>query len=89
MSEQNRYINWPYDITRKSTKKNADLSIPVVAPALARIGVSGNLQVALRHPQNTGPSREMVQDFARKLLDKLAFEKVFTVEQAARAFEDF
>jgi hypothetical protein len=62
--------------------------IPAIAPSLVWIGVIGNLQVARRHPENTGPSRKTVQHFARQLLHKLVLESVFT-EQAARAFEDF
>jgi len=63
--------------------------ILVIAPALAWIRVIENLQGALRHRQNTGPPRGMVQDFGRQLLRKLGREKVFTAEQAALAFEDF
>ena len=64
------------------------MQIHVIAPAIVWIGVIGNINLGLRHPQNTGPSRKMVENFARELIGKLLTEKVFTEEQARRALRD-
>ena len=48
--------------------------IPVIAPSLVWIGVIGNLKLALRHPQDNGPPRTTLQDFARQLLANLIEE---------------
>jgi hypothetical protein len=67
MSEQNRRNNRPHKISAEVPEEMLRVPIPVIAPSLVWIGVIGNLQVALRHPQNVGPPRGMVQDFARQL----------------------
>ena len=67
MSEQNQRNNWPHKLSPEVPGTMLRVPIPVIAPSLVWIGVIGNLQVALRHPQNVGPSRGMVQDFARQL----------------------
>jgi hypothetical protein len=54
MSERHRHINWPHKISPEEPGKMLRVPIPVIAPALIKIGVIGNLQVALRHPQNVG-----------------------------------
>ena len=66
MSEQNQCNNWPQKLSPEVPEEMLRMSIPVIAPALVWIGVIGNLQVALAHPQNVRPSRGMVQDFARQ-----------------------
>ena len=89
MSEQHQHHNWPHRISPEIHEEKLRMNIPVIAPALLWVGVIGNLQLSLRHPRNNGPSRQMIEDFARDLLTKLADEKVFTQEQGARAFQDF
>lgn len=37
--------------------------IEVGVPALMLMAVHGNLRLALRHPENKGPSRELTEDF--------------------------
>ena len=54
MSEHNRHINWLHKISSEVREEMLRMSIPVIAPALARIGVIGNLQVALRHHIGVG-----------------------------------
>ena len=64
-------------------------SSPVEAPAIVWLSVIGNLQLALRHPENVGASRQMVEEFARALLGKLFLEGVLTPDQMNVAFRDF
>jgi hypothetical protein len=80
MSEQNRHINWPQQISPEVPEEMPRVPIPVIVPALVWIGVIGNLQVALRHPQNVGPSRGMVQDLPANFSRNSFLEKVFTAE---------
>ena len=35
------------------------------------VGLIGQLQLAFRHPGNTGPTREMLENFVRELIEKL------------------
>lgn len=66
-----------------------NLAIPVIAPAIVWMGVIGNLQLALRHPKNVGPSRELMRELGRALIGKLEDEQVLTRDQAQEAFMDF
>ena len=65
--------------------ENLQLEITVVAPAFAWMMVLGNMQLALRHPENTGPSAEMARQFGDQLLEKLIAEGVFTADEAITA----
>ncbi len=65
------------------------LEILVIADALVWITVIGNIQLALKHPENDGPSASLMREFCERLIRKLLAEGVFTPEYAARVFEDF
>jgi len=45
------------------------------------IAIHGNLQLALRHPHNTGPSRTLVLAFVLELGDRLVEWGVLTAEE--------
>lgn len=62
--------------------------IPVHAQAVVWLAVVADIQLALRHPLNTGASAPIVRDFARQVLAKLLAEEVITPEQATTAFGD-
>jgi len=54
---------------------------PVIAPGLIWMAVHGNLCLALRHPSNTGPSRQIVIRFVRALGHRLVTHGVLTAEE--------
>jgi hypothetical protein len=60
---------------------NLETEITVIAPAYVWMTVLGNMQLALRHPENTGESAEIARQFGDALLEKLIAEGVFTVEE--------
>ncbi len=64
------------------------LPIPVVAEALVWMSVVSNIQLALRHPKNVGPSVPMVREFAHAIVGKLLEEKVLTQAEAQVVFEE-
>jgi len=35
------------------------------------VGLIGQLQLAFRHPDNTGPTRQMLESFVRELIEKI------------------
>ena len=67
---------------------NLTLEIPVIASAYVWMTVLQNLQLALRHPSNSGPSAELVRQFGDHLLEKLIAEGVFSQEEAAQIWHD-
>lgn len=68
--------------------ENLRLDIPVVAPAYVWMTVLGNMQLALRHPSNTGESAEIARQFGDRLLEKLIAEGVFSQDEAAQIWRD-
>lgn len=42
-------------------------AIPILIPPYGIYALIGNLQLALRHPANQGPSRAIVEDIARQM----------------------
>jgi len=57
----------------------------VTANLLTWLTVHGNLCLALRHPQNQGPSRRFVVDFVKQLGELLVAWGVITDEERAAA----
>jgi hypothetical protein len=61
--------------------ENLDLKITVEAEAYVWMTLLGNMQLALRHPENQGESANIARQFGDALLEKLIAESVFTVEE--------
>jgi hypothetical protein len=61
--------------------ENLDLKITVEAEAYVWMTLLGNMQLALRHPENQGESANIARQFGDALLEKLIAERVFTVEE--------
>jgi hypothetical protein len=61
--------------------ENLDLKITVEAEAYVWMTLLGNVQLALRHPENQGESANIARQFGDALLEKLIAEGVFTVEE--------
>lgn len=72
----------------KIPEKKLALIIPVHAEAISWMAVIGNVVLALRHPKNVGPSRQVARDFCRALVTKLQEEGVFTEEIAREYYMD-
>jgi hypothetical protein len=64
------------------------LKIPVIAEALTWMTVLGSIQLALRHPENQGPSAKIARQFARQLADKLLEEGILSTEEIALMLRD-
>lgn len=64
-------------ISKVAMSKIFERNMPVVLEldAAMTLSIISQLQLAFRHPQNTGPSREMVEKFIRYVIDKLDPEK--------------
>jgi hypothetical protein len=63
--------------------RNARLSIEIETELLVWLAVHGNLVLALRHPDNRGPSRALVKRFAAHLLEILVAHELLSQEEAA------
>jgi hypothetical protein len=69
--------------------ENLQLKITVVAPALVWMTVLGNMQLALRHPSNSGElSADIARQFGNRLFETLIAEGVFTAEEGAAIWRD-
>lgn len=64
------------------------LEIGVVGDALTWMTVLGCVQLALRHPEYTGPSSEVARNFATAIAKKLRDEGVFSAEEVALMMRD-
>lgn len=62
----------------------ADTFVALEVPMLALTAVHGNLCLALRHPENTGPSRAMVEEVIAGLEEVFLRAGVFTEQQLER-----
>jgi hypothetical protein len=65
-----------------------DQPIGVVADGLCWLTVLGCIQLALRHPQYTGPSKHIAVQFAEQLYGKLLADGVLTEEEIAQILRD-
>jgi hypothetical protein len=73
------------DELRKKTEWLANTQGTVKANLLMWVTVHGNLCLALRHPQNRGPSREWVVEFTKALGKALVEWGALTPEQLEEA----
>lgn len=64
------------------------MPITVIADAIIWLTVMGNLDLAIRHPGNSGPSAVMAREFRDALREKLLDEGVITAEEAALFLRD-
>jgi hypothetical protein len=64
------------------------LEIPVITEALTWMTVLGCVQLAMRHPNYDGPSREIAKKFADAIAHKLLDEGVFSPEEFALMLRD-
>jgi hypothetical protein len=55
--------------------------VSVTTNLLTWLAIHGNLCLALRHPQNRGPSRQYVTNFTKNLGKKLVEWEVITEQQ--------
>jgi hypothetical protein len=60
----------------------------VETSGLTWLAVLGNISLAVRHPNNNGPSSVLVRDFATKLLAMLINEGVISQADAALVYRD-
>jgi len=65
-----------------------EMPMGVVGDALTWMTVLGCVQLALRHPNYTGPSSEIARTFAHALSHKLLDEGVFSPEEFALMMRD-
>lgn len=54
--------------------------IPVVLTKVEILSLVGHIQLALRHPENKGPTREIARRAARKLASLITHDDVFIPE---------
>lgn len=67
---------------------NVKQQIPVVAEGLVWMVVVGHVQLALRHPENRGPSAMIARRFVDILLRKLHKEGVLSGEEIRKIRND-
>jgi hypothetical protein len=78
-------------------KEKLNLQLPVITTPLVWLAIVGNLQLALRHPNNTGASSSHVKQFAAQVLRQFAAQVLRHLqvecgvpeELISRAFGDF
>ena len=62
--------------------------IPVVAEGVVWLAVLANVQLGLRHPDNTGPSSKIALEFVQQLLPKLRDEGILSNDELATIVRD-
>ena len=62
--------------------------ITIIADGIVWMAVMANIDLALRHPKNTGPASEIATEFSRLLREKLVAEGVLTEEENAQILRD-
>ncbi len=55
---------------------------------LTLLAVHGNLCLALRHPQNTGETRDLVLNFCKQIGEELVLLGALTPEQLEEAYKE-
>jgi hypothetical protein len=65
-----------------------DQHIGVIADGLCWMTVLGCIQLALRHPQYTGPVSDIAKQFAEQLAAKLLLEGVLSENEMAMMLRD-
>jgi hypothetical protein len=60
-------------ITRRAGERVNEIKEPVKfeLDAVLVVGMIGQLQLAFRHPHNTGPTRQTLETFVRDLIEQL------------------
>jgi hypothetical protein len=51
-----------------------DFRLPVVMDLTELLSLVGNVQLALRHPQNTGPASQIARDIVRQIAERVRQE---------------
>ena len=74
-------LSWPLKAKKlaemeRKKYRNTRSANDVVAPAFVWMTVLGNMQLALRHPSNTGESADIARQFGDLRLEKLIAEGV-------------
>ena len=65
-----------------------DQPIGVIADGLCWMTVLGCIQLALRHPQYTGPSSHIAKQFAEQIAAKLLLEGVISEDEMAQMLRE-
>lgn len=68
----NRYSDIASDSLLQSFREESGNYIPVQIEPIFCLALIGQLQLALRHPQNVGVTSDTVREFVYSLIDKLA-----------------
>ncbi len=68
--------------------EKSDQQLTVETDLLTWMAVQGMLELALRHPQNIGPSRARVEIFSSALLERLHTEGILTDVGFSKALQD-
>ena len=55
-------------------------TVAVLLTKMEILSLVGHIQLALRHPENKGPTREVARSAARKLASVIAHDDVFAPE---------
>jgi hypothetical protein len=61
-----------------------DYVLPVVMDLLTLSAVAGHLQLALRHPGNTGPSAKIVRSLIEQIIERLEHDGFLANAKAIR-----
>ena len=62
--------------------------ITITLDAITALGLLGNIDLARRHPLNTGPSVVLVRAFREQLLSKIAETGLLSSEELRQAFNE-
>ena len=62
--------------------------IPIHAEAVVWLAVLSQIDLALRHPQNDGPSSRVAERFSDQLRDKLLEEELLSKEEYAASLRE-
>ena len=62
--------------------------VTITAEGVVWITILGNIQLALRHPQNNGPSARLARQAAGQLMDALVRSGILTSDEAAQIYRD-
>jgi len=69
------------DNPEEEAKKQVSTYNSIMTNQLTWLAVHGNICLALRHPQNKGASRRLVEKFVKELGNKLVEWKVITQQE--------
>jgi len=67
---------------------NPEFTIPVHLDIPSALSLIGNLQLALRHPANGGPSASIAREFIDGLLERMIAARLYRTAELARLGDD-